>query len=206
MPEKAKRPRWIKRLLIGLLVLLVLGLVFYQPIIFSVAQLAAREVGRSQAFSLRFKIHGSIISSLYIEDLHLEPLPENTKLPLERVDAKRIALRYNLLNLLQKNYLKVIELVELKSVDLVVRPTAPGPPPQKNPAGLRIPIILPEKIDIQDVNLMVRNPGGDLEVKQLGLQFEQGTVGHLGCGALRIPPLGGWNNIQAGLRYENSKL
>ena len=105
------------------------------------------------------------------------PLPENTKLPLERVDAKRIALRYNLFSLLKKDFLNVVELVELKDVDIVIRPTSE--PPQKNPNGLRIPVILPKKIDIQDVNLIVRNEGGDLEVKKLALGISAGIGGVL---------------------------
>ena len=72
MPEKAKRIQWLKYLFGGLLVLLVLIVVFYQPILFGIAQLVAQQIAKSQAFSLQFKIHGSIFSSLYIEDLHLQ--------------------------------------------------------------------------------------------------------------------------------------
>jgi TamB, inner membrane protein subunit of TAM complex len=205
MPEKPKRFQWLKYLLRGLLVLLALIVVFYQQIFFGIAQLAAQQIANSQAFSLQFKIHGSVISSLYIEDLHLQPLPENSKLPLERVDAKWIAIRYNLLNLLKKDFLNVIELVELKNVDVVVRPTSEQPP-QKNPNGLRIPVILPKKIDVQDVNLMVRNTEGNLEVKKFALDFQQGSEGNLGCETLRIPTVGTWNQLRAGLSYHQSTL
>lgn len=102
MPEETKRSHWLKYLFRGLLFLLVLIVVFYQQIFFGIVQLVAQEVAKSQAFSLQFKISGSIISTLNIEDLNLKPLPENKKLPLERVEAKRIALRYNLLRLLKK--------------------------------------------------------------------------------------------------------
>ncbi len=122
MPEKKKRLHWLKYLFRGLLVLLVLIVVFYQQIFFGVTQLVAQQLAKSQAFSLEFKIHGSIFSNLTIEDLHLQPLPGNTSLPLERVDAKLIALRYNLFSLIKKDLLNVVELVELKNVDLVVRP------------------------------------------------------------------------------------
>ncbi len=206
MPDQAKRVPWLKYLLRGLLVLLLLVVVFYQQIIFGVAQLVGQEVAKSQAFSLQFKIHGSIISSLYIEDLHLQPRPENTTLPLERVDAKRIAVRYNLFNLLKKDFLNVVELVEVKNVDLVVRPGGPSPPPKKNPNGLRIPVILPKKIDLQDVNLVVRNKDGDLELNKLALEFQQGTEGSLKCETLRLPGLGVWHQLRAGISYNQSKL
>jgi hypothetical protein len=40
MPEETKRPHWLKYLLRGLLVLLVLIVVFYQQIFFGVTQLS----------------------------------------------------------------------------------------------------------------------------------------------------------------------
>jgi autotransporter translocation and assembly factor TamB len=205
MPEKkAKRPQRLKYLFRGLLVLLALIVVFYQPIFFALTQLVAQQIAKSQAFSLQFQIHGSIISNLTIEDLHLQPLPGNTNLPVEGVDAKWIAVRYNLFSLLKKDLLNVIELVELKNVNLVIRPTSE--PPQPNPNGLRIPVVLPKKIDIQDVNLIVRNPTGDLAVKQFALDFQQGSNGNLSCETIRIPQFGTWNHLRAGLSYDQSKL
>ncbi len=114
MPEKAKRIQWLKYLFGGLLAILVLIVAFYQPILFGVAQVVAQQIAKSQELSLRFKIHGSIFSDLYIEDLHLQPLPENTKSPLERVDAERIGVRYNLFSLLKKDFLNVVELDRTK--------------------------------------------------------------------------------------------
>jgi hypothetical protein len=199
MPNKEKRVHWLKYLLGGLLTLLVLVVAFYQPIVFGVVQVVAQQIAKSQEFSLRFKIHGSILSNLYIEDLHLQPLPENSKSPLEHVDGERIGVRYNLFSLLKKDYLNVIELVELKDISIVV-PQGP-PPQQQGPTSLRIPAIIPKKIDIQDVNLIVREESGDLEVRKFALAFQQGEEGYLGCESLRIPGIGTWNQVRAGLRY-----
>ncbi|MBV8376734.1 MAG: translocation/assembly module TamB domain-containing protein [Verrucomicrobia bacterium] len=204
MPEKAKRRQWLKYLFRGLLLLVVLVLVFYQQIFFAVAQLVAHEFAKSQAYSLQFKIHGSIFSSLYLEDLHLQALPQNSNAALERLDARWVAVRYNLFRLLKKDFLNVIELVELKKVDVVVRPTSA--PPQKNPSGLRLPQLLPKKIDLQEVNLIVRNQGQDFEVTHFALQFQQGADGRLGCETLRLPGIGVWHQLQAGLHYSRNKL
>jgi autotransporter translocation and assembly factor TamB len=207
MPEKEKRSKWLKYLICGFLVLSLLVVVFYQQIFFGLAQVVAQQVAKAQAISLEFKIHGSIFSSLYVEDLHLQPLPENKLLPLERVDAKSIALQYNLFSLLKKDFLNFIELAELRDVDVVVRPSSEAPPPpQFDRNGLRIPIVLPKKIDVQDVNLIVRGKDGDLEVRKFGLQFQQGAEGNLGCESLRIPVVGTWNGLHAGLSYHQGKL
>ena len=205
MPEKAKRIEWLKYLLGGLLTILVLIVAFYQPILFGVAQVVAQQIAKSQEFSLRFKIHGSIFSNLYIEDLHIQPLPENRTLPLERVDAARIAVRYHLFSLLKKDFLNVVELVELKDISIVIRQVAPSQ--QQGPAAsLRMPAIIPKKIDIQNVNLIVRGENGDLEVRKFALGFQQGEEGYLACESLRIPALGTWNQLRAGLRYNQGQL
>ena len=80
------------------------------------------------------------------------------------------------------------------------------PAHRRSPNGLRIPVILPKKIDLQDVNLIVRNQDGDLEVKNLALEFQQGSEGNLGCETLRIPAIGTWNQLRAGLSYNQNKL
>ncbi len=208
MPATPNRFRWLKYLAGGLLVLIILALIFYQQIIFGIAQVVAQQVAKSQAFDLHFKIGGSIFSSLYIEDLHLQPLPENTKLPLERVDAKRIALRYNLPALLKKDFLNIVDLVELKDVDIVVRPSSEAAPArtESKSNGLRVPAIIPRKIDIQNVNLVVRTATGNLEISKFALEFQQGGDGYLACDAVRVPGIGAWNQLHAGLNDRQNKL
>ena len=209
MPEKVKRRRWPKYLLAGLLAVLVLTVALYQPIFFAVAQVVAQQIAKSQELSLRFKIHGSIFSDLYIEDLHLRPLPENTTLPLENIDAQRVALRYNLFSLLKKDFLNLVELVELKDISIVVRQVPPSqvpPSQQKSPTGLRMPAIIPNKIDIQNFNLTVRGENGDLELRKFALALQQGEEGYLACESLRIPALGTWDQLRAGLRYNQGQL
>ncbi|MBV8331007.1 MAG: translocation/assembly module TamB domain-containing protein [Verrucomicrobia bacterium] len=200
MPDKANQVPWLKYLAGGLLLLILAAVLFYQPIIFGITQLVAQEVARSQALTLKFKLRGSIFTSLYIEDLHLQPFPGNTKLPVERIDAERVALKYSLLNLLKKDYRNIVNLIELKDVDVVVRPAqVAAPPAQAKPSGLRFPAVIPKKIDVQDVNLLVRGGTGNLEVKNFALQFRQGGEGFLDCSKLSIPGAGTWNRLHASI-------
>src|SRR5271165_2634391 len=208
MPATPKRFRWLKYLAGGLPVLIILALVFYQPIIFGIAQVVAQQVAKSQAFDLQFKIGGSIFSTPYVEDLHLQPLPGNTKLPVERVDARRIALRYDLPALFKRDFPNVVDLIELKNVDVVVRPSSEPAPPQgqTKSSGLRIPAVIPKKIDIQDVDLLVRTPTGNLEVKNFALEFQQGGEGYLACETVHVPGVGAWDHLHAGLTDRQNKL
>jgi hypothetical protein len=207
MPDKANHVQWLKYLAGGLLLLILAAVLFYQQIIFGIAQLVAQEVARSQALTLKFKLRGSIFSSLYIEDLHLQPFPGNVKLPVERIDAELVGLQYNLLNLLKKDYRNIVDLIELKDVDVVVRPApAAPPPPQGKPSGLRIPAVIPKKIDIQDVNLLVRGATGDLKVENFALQFRQDGEGFLDCSILQIPGVGTWSRLHASLSESQNIL
>src|SRR5262249_4866684 len=147
-------------------------------------------------------------TDLFIEKLRLQPHPENKSLPLVRLNAQRIGARYNLLNLLRKRYLDVVALLELKDVDIVVRPApSPPPPPPQKPAGpLRFPVVLPKRIDVKNVNLTVKNDTGDLELKNFEMQFRQGRDGYLSCDMVRIPGIAVWNQLRAGLSYTQKEF
>src|SRR5262245_27035201 len=179
MADRTKQARRIRFVSICLLGIVVTLLAFYQPILFGLVRVVAGQVAKSQALDLDFEIHGSLFTDLFIEKLHLQPRPENKSLPLERLDAQRIGARYNLRNLLRKRYLDVVALLELKDVDLVVRPVpSPPPPPPQKPAGpLRLPVVLPKRIDVRNINLTVKNEAGDLQLKNFDLQFHQGQAG-----------------------------
>ncbi|HEV3210485.1 MAG TPA: translocation/assembly module TamB domain-containing protein [Chthoniobacterales bacterium] len=208
MSGKKKRPSRIRVVLICLLGIFVILLAFYQPILFGLVRIVAGQVAKSQAIDLDFEIHGSLFSDLFIEKLHLQPRPENNSLPLERLDAQRIGARYNVFNLLRKRYLDVVDILELKNIDVVVRhaPSPPPPPPQKPAGPLRLPVVLPKRIDVRNINLTVKNDAGDLQLKNFDLQFHQGETGYLACDTLRIPGIAVWNQLRAGLSYTQKEL
>jgi hypothetical protein len=206
MDETKTRVPWLRYSLGGLLLIVLLFLVFYQPILFGLTKLVVREVAKNQALSLQFKVHGTIFSDIIIEDLHLRPLKENTQLPVERLDLGRFAARYNLFSLLKKDFLNLIELVELKDVDAVLRPST-APPAKSQPGGpLRIPPIIPKKIDFQNINVIVRQANGDLDVQKFAVAFQQGKTGYLACDRLNIPGVADWKNLRAGLDYQQNQI
>jgi autotransporter translocation and assembly factor TamB len=204
MDDTKTRVPWLRYFLGSLLILLLLFIIFYQPILFGLVKLAAREIAKSQALSLQFKIHGTVFSDIVIEDLHLRPLKENTQLPLERLDLGRFGARYNLLSLPKKDFLNLIELVELKDVVAIVRPVPGAPPPKSGP--IRFTPIIPKKIDIRNVNVTVRQATGDIDLKNLAVAFQQGKQGYLTVDRLNVPGVADWKNIHAGLDYEQNRI
>jgi hypothetical protein len=208
MAEKTKQFAWLRYLLGGLLLTVLLLALFYQPIIFGIAQFAGQKIAKSQAFVLQFKIHGSIFSDLSIEDVHLEPLPGNKDLPIERLDIKRIEARYDLVSLIKKDFLSVVDLVAIKDVDLIVRPSSAPPPPKEKPAigPPKIVVIIPKKIDIQNINVKVRGDKGDIDIQKFAVDFQQGQAGYISCDHIGLPQVADWKNLKAGLSYQNSQI
>ncbi len=211
MSPKRKRLRWLRYLFGGLTVAVLLLLVFYQPILFGLTEFVVQQVARSQKFTIRFKIHGSVFSSLLIQDLHLEPLPANHTLPIEKLDVRRFLARYSLLSLLQQKPDEVVRLIELKDVNLVIRPTPPSttapPQPSKSKGGpLRVLPIIPQRIDLSNVNIQIRRTEGDWVVRNFGINLTSNRPGSLTCGELALPPIADWKDLRAGLVIKENVL
>ena len=205
MADKPKRIPWLKWFPGGFIFLLLLLIIFYQPILFGLTQFVGQQVARSQKLSLEFRIHGSVISDLYLEDVHLEPLPGNNSFPVELLRARRVGARYNLLNLVRKDFLNVVDLIELKDIDLALRPS-PAPPQQKPAGPLRLAPIIPQKIDVSNVNVRVHEDKGDFVIRNLALQFAQDRDGYLALDRLTVPPLGEWQNLHASISAKQNIL
>ena len=205
MADKPKRIPWLKWFLGGFIFLLLLLIIFYQPILFGLTQFVGQQVARSQRLSLEFRIHGSVISDLYLEEVLLEPLPGNNSFPVELLRARRVGARYNLLNLFRKDFLNVVDLIELKDIDLALRPS-PAPPQQKPAGPLRLAPIIPKKIEVGNVNVRVHEDKGDFVIRNLALQFAQDRDGYLALDRLTVPPLGEWQNLHASISAKQNIL
>jgi autotransporter translocation and assembly factor TamB len=211
MSSQRKRIRWLRYLFGGLTIAVLLLIVFYQPILFGLTEFVAQQVARSQKFVIQFKIHGSIFSNLLIQDLHIEPLPTNHTLPIEKLDIRRFSARYSLLSLLQQKPDDVVRSIELKDVDLIIRPTPPTPPapppePSKKGGPLRIAPIVPRRIDISNVNVQIRRPEADWIVRNFGISLIANQSGSLSCDEIALPPLADWKGLRAGLTAQADVL
>jgi autotransporter translocation and assembly factor TamB len=211
MSPKRKRLRWLRYLFGGLTVAVLLLIVFYQPILFGLTEFVVQQVARSQKFTIQFKMHGSVFSNLLIQDLHLEPLPGNQTLPIETLDIGRFSARYSLLSLLQQKPDEVVHLIQLKDVNLVIRPIPPTtatlrkPSPSKG-GPLRILPIIPQRIDVSNINIKIRRTEGDLVVQNFGINLTANRPGSLTCGEFAVPPLADWKDLKAGLTIQQNVL
>jgi hypothetical protein len=203
MVAHPNRIRWLRYLLSGTVVGLLLTVIFYQPIFFGLAHFVAQQIANSQSLQIQFKIHGSIFTDLTLEDVEVRPKPGNTVFPIEELAAKRIAAHYNLGRIFQNRVSDIVDLLLAKDVQLIIRPVPKKPHP---PRLVRFPLVLPYKTDIQNFNFTLRLPTGALEIRQTGLQFRRGETGVLSCENLAIPKLGSWDHLRVFISESNNTL
>jgi hypothetical protein len=134
--------------------------------------------------------------------------PQNVSLA-EKLDVGRFSARYSLISLLQQKPREVVRLIELEDVALVIRPTPPAPlapqPPKKG-GPLRILPITPQRVDIRNINVLIRRTDGDWAVRNFGINLQADQTGALTCGELSLQPLADWKNLRAGLRIQAETL
>ena len=205
MEAHPNRARWLRYLLGGTVVGLLLTVIFYQPIFFGLAHFVAQQVANSQNLQIEFKIHGSIFTDLTLEDVDIRPKPGNKIFPVEQLAVKTIAAHYNLGRIFQNRVTDIVDLILARDVQLVIRPV-PAKKPEHPPQQIRFPLVLPYKTDIQNFNFTLRLPTGALELRQTGLQFRRGETGVLSCQQLTVPSLGSWDNLRVLISESNNTL
>ncbi|MBV9733232.1 MAG: hypothetical protein JO275_10675, partial [Verrucomicrobia bacterium] len=167
MAAHPNRTRWLRYLLSGTVLGLLLTVIFYQPIFFGLAHFIAQQVANSQNLTIEFKIHGSIFTNLTLQDIEVRPKPGNTVFPVEQLVVKRIAAHYNLGRIFQNRIADIVDVVLVRDVELVIRPVTPKT--RKPPQPVRFPLVLPYKTDIQNFNFTLRLPAGNLDIRNTGL-------------------------------------
>ena len=205
MVAHPNRTRWLRYLLSGTVVGLLLTVIFYQPIFFGLAHFVAQQVANSQNLEIQFKIHGSIFTDLALEDVEVRPKPGNNVFPIEQLTVRKIAAHYNPGRIFQNRAADIVDLILARDVQLVIRPV-PTKKPEHPPQQIRFPLVLPYKTDIQNFNFTLRLPTGALEILQTGLQFRRGETGVLSCGKFAVPSLGSWDNLRVLISESNNTL
>lgn len=175
-----------------------------QPLLSSLMQFVGEHFAGAAKITLSYRVQSSTFSTLTLQDVSVSPMPENKDFPIERLQAKTVALRYNLIAALHKDWAHTVQLVSLQDVDVVIRQT----PPQPKKAGgpLKFPAVIPEQVDIDHFNLTMQQSAGDVQVRDLFLHLRQNQPGNLGWQEVAVPGVGHWSNVQAGVTNRNGVL
>src|SRR5438093_2455332 len=93
-PKKKARRRWLKRIFLTLLSLLVLLAIFHRSIFFRATRYFIVRAAREQKLDLKYEMSGSIFTTLTISNLRGTPTEPG---PIERLEIQTLNLRYSLI-------------------------------------------------------------------------------------------------------------
>jgi autotransporter translocation and assembly factor TamB len=154
-PAPRRRWPWWKRILVGAGALLLILVLFYQPILFFLIPFAAREIGPKEHLQIDLKMGGTIFTSLRIEDLSITPTAPG---PIEKCRVGLLEVHYSLPTLIRHGLNSAfIEDVTLHDADIVYDPSQspPSPPKKKEPFSLP-PLPFPGRLNLRNINFLMR--------------------------------------------------
>ena len=99
--EETARPRWrrwLKRIGLGLLALVVLLAIFHRPLFFEGTRYFIVRVAQQQHLDLTYEVSGSIFTTLSISNLRGIPTEPG---PVQRLEIGTLNLRYSLIGLIR---------------------------------------------------------------------------------------------------------
>jgi hypothetical protein len=205
--KEAARPRWriwLRRLGLGLLILLGLLVIFHRPLIFEGTRYFVVRAAKQQHLDLTYDIEGSIFSTLTISKIRGVPTEPG---PIQRLEIGTINLRYSLWNFVQKGLPALLKMVDLRDVYVEITPTE-QPPPAKaaKPQQIKFPALFPETLNIANVNFVSHAAIGDTTLEGFFFSLLPDRPGILKIGTLNIPGVRRWQGISAATSFRDRNL
>jgi hypothetical protein len=189
-PKKTRRWwRWIKRLLLASLTLLVLAVVFHQPLLRWVIDFGGPKGAEMAGIKLKWQVDGSVLG-----DLKLSGITASGSL-VEHATIGEVAVDYDLWTFVKTRNIDIVKRVALKDVNAVldlrklskddkVEVTVKNPSSGKPP-----PLVWPKVIDIENVNVAVTlADGSKITLRGLSLRVGEGMPGIFELAEFKMEP------------------
>lgn len=191
-PKPEKKPRWRRWLLRAFLAfsaLLVLAVVFHEPLLRWIVTYGGKKGAKIAGIELRWTVNGSVTG-----DLHLQNIKAEGSL-IQTATIGEISAEYDAWRFARTRDLDIVKSVAIKDVNAVLdlrklEPAADKPlKAKKAPSDKPPPLVWPKTIDLDDINLDITLADGRrLIVLGLSLRIGQGMPGILRCAELRVEP------------------
>jgi len=176
--------RWTKRLLLAFLILLVLLVVFHQPILRWVVGFAGEYGAKKAGYSLKWDVGGSILSDLSLKNVEIEG-------PLGTIKFGGTHLRYDLWKFYKEGMGSLLQDFEMADahieIDVTTKPDKPKPPPKDPKKAGGPPDVWVGRVNLQNVNARVRTDGGDIVIGGLNLLLDPNQPGALQADQIIVP-------------------
>ena len=207
MREDTSGPRkqlgWGKRVLIAAGIFCILLIIVHRPLLLSVGHWAVTHYASSQHLKANFRLEGNPFGDLTVRNLHLTPVGPSD---IESVDADYARLDYDLIGFLGHGMSRFLNSVELHSARIVMNPAKTTPSPAGKKGSFSLPTIFPDKLQLRDVTLIVRDKPHDLVIDNLDLDLEPEGTHPLQIDRVQLQQGQDWSGISAQTSYQNRNL
>ncbi len=203
-PRRHRLRRWLKRIGLGILALLLLLAIFHRPLFFEGTRYFVVRAAKQQHLDLTYDMSGSIFTTLSISNLKAVPTEPG---PVQRLEISNINLQYSLTDLIRDGLPAFLKTVEVRNAYIEVTPGEPLPPEKKKePQAFKFPALFPKVLNIENVNLLVRAETGNTEVAGLFFSLLPDKPGVLKVQTLDIPGVRKWTDISGVTTYRDRNL
>ncbi len=184
-----------------LLALILLLIAFHRPIFFEGTRYFVLRAAKQQNLDLEYTMSGSIFTTLSITDLRATPLEPG---PIQRLEIGRLHLSYSLWNLLRDGLPAFLQELDVHDVYVELEPGEPLPPEkEEEPQAFKFPALIPEVLNLENVNVLIRAPTGNTVVEGFYFSLLPDRPGTLKFETLDIPGVRRWTRISAGTTFRD---
>jgi hypothetical protein len=181
--------KWIKRMLLAVLALLVLAVVFHEPLLRWALSYGGYRGAKMAGINLHWKVEGSVL-----RDLKLSHIEASGSL-VEHATIGQVEVNYDAWTFLKTRNIDIVKSVVLKDADVALdmRKLTQETKVEvkvKNPAsGKPPPLVWPKTIDIENINAeVVLADGRKITVRGLSLRVGEGMPGVFELAEFKMEP------------------
>ena len=195
---------WMRWLLIGLGTIFLLLLVFHAPILRGVIRIVATRVAAGQHLQVDFLLEGDPVDQIILRNVRAIATGPSV---VRSLDVGRAKVEYSLTDLLFHGMSQTLKNVELRDASLVIDGSkAPLPKPPKPNEKVNLPDFFPDRLEVTNFSLTIRDQPQDLVIQNLNLGLYPHQDGRLQIEKAQIPGVHTWTNITATTSYANKNL
>ncbi len=187
-PETIRpKRRWWHWVAWSFVALVVLAAIFHRPLLRWGLDYAAQKYAQSTGLELHWDLSGSVISDLALKDIRANgPLVPGVGAVIR---SGNVSAKYSLWNAIRGRLSQVLDKIEMVDADVHLDLRNPVPAKEKPPTEPTpgFPDVWVKHVHLQNINVHVQTPEGDLVLRGFTLMLDEGQPGEIKLAELRLP-------------------
>ncbi len=202
--ERPRRRKWLKRLGVAALVLVVGLALFHRPIFFEATRYFILRAAKQQNLELSYEMRGSVFTTLSVINLKAVPTEPG---PIKRLEISTLNLRYSLWDLITDGMPAFLQELDMRNVFVELTPADPLPADKEETRqAFKFPALFPALLNLENVNVLIHAHTGDTVLEGLFFSLLPDRAGALKIQTLNIPGVRRWTDITAATSYTERHL